>query len=63
MEFDDLTQVQKEKFRACKTPEEMAALAEEGGVSLSIDELDEASGGRSGFGFCNYHGYPGGRRC
>ena len=45
MNFDDLTPEQKEKARACKTPEEMLALAEEEGFELSDDELAAISGG------------------
>ena len=63
MEFNDLTEGQKAKFRACETTEEMIAVAEEEAFELAVVQLDELSGGRSGFGFCNYHeGYRDGRR-
>ena len=45
MEFDDLTEEQKAKVKACKTPEELIAVAQEGGFELSLDQLDEISGG------------------
>lgn len=45
MEFDDLTEEQKAKVKACKTPEELTAVAQEGGFELSLDQLDEISGG------------------
>ena len=45
MEYKDLTPEQKEKARACKTPEEMLALAQEEGYDLTDDELESISGG------------------
>lgn len=47
MTFDDLTEEQKEKVRAAKTPEEIIALAEEEGITLSDEELTSISGGVS----------------
>ena len=45
MEFNDLTEGQKAKARACKTPEEMLALAREEGYELSDEELEGVAGG------------------
>ena len=45
MNFDDLTEGQKEKARAAETPEEVLALAREEGYELSDSELDAISGG------------------
>ena len=45
MNFDDLTDGQKAKARAAKTPEEILALAKEEGYELSDDELEAVSGG------------------
>ena len=45
MNFDDLTPEQKEKAKACKTPEEILALAREEGYELSDEELEAVSGG------------------
>ena len=45
MEFDDLTEEQKEKFRACKTTEEMIAEAEKEGFELTDEQLETISGG------------------
>ena len=45
MNFDDLTDDQKAKARACKTPDEMLDLAKQEGFELSDDELDAVSGG------------------
>ena len=45
MNFEDLTPEQQEKAKACKTPEDMIALAKEEGYSLSDEELDAISGG------------------
>lgn len=50
MEFEDLTPEQQEKAKACKTPEEILALAKEEGYELSDEELDSAS--IAGGGWC-----------
>lgn len=45
MDFDDLTEEQKAKARACKTPADFVSLAQEEGFELSLDQLEEISGG------------------
>ena len=40
MNFDELTDEQKEKARAAKTPEDILALAKEEGYELTDDELE-----------------------
>ena len=45
MNFEDLTPEQLEKARACKSSEELAALAAKVGVALSDEELESLSGG------------------
>ena len=45
MDYGDLTPEQMEKARACKSPEDILALAKEEGYELSEDELDAVSGG------------------
>ena len=45
MNFEDLTPEQKEKARACKTPEEILALAKAEGYELTDEELEGISGG------------------
>lgn len=45
MSFADLTPEQQEKARACKTPEDVLALAKAEGYALSDEELDAISGG------------------
>ena len=45
MKFEDLTKEQQEKAKACKTPEEIFALAKEVGYELSEDEIEAISGG------------------
>ena len=45
MEFKDLTPEQQAKARACKTPEELLALAKAEGYELSDEDLEMVSGG------------------
>lgn len=45
MNFEDLTTEQKEKAIACKTPEEVLALAKEEGIKLTDEELQAVAGG------------------
>ena len=47
MKFDDLTEEQKARVMACKTSEELIALAEAEGVELSEEQLDSIAGGDS----------------
>ena len=47
MNYEDLTSEQKEKLKACKTPEDILALAKAEGYDLSDDELNSVSGGIS----------------
>ena len=47
MRFEDLTPEQQEKARACKTPEDVLALAQETGYELSDSDLEAISGGGS----------------
>ena len=47
MNFADLTPEQQEKARACKTPEELLALAQEEGIQLSDNDLEAVAGGVS----------------
>jgi len=55
MEYDELSQGLKDKARACKTPEEVLALAQEEGIALSDEELDQIAGGRGKWAYeeCN----------
>ena len=46
MQFENLTPEQREKARACNSPEELLALAKELGYELSDEELSQVSGGR-----------------
>ena len=52
MDYKDLTPELREKARACKTPEEMLALAQEEGYDLSDEEIEAISGGSEGFWSC-----------
>ena len=47
MDFKDLSPELREKAKACKTPEEMLALAKKEGYKLSDEELAAVSGGWS----------------
>ena len=44
--FDNLTDEQKEKAKACKTADEFTAFAEKEGIELTDEMLDEVAGGR-----------------
>ena len=52
--FDDLTDEQKAKAVACKTPEELVALAMETGVELTDEQLEAVSGGDDWETPCDY---------
>ena len=52
MNLQDLTPEQKEKALACKTPDELLALAREEGYDISDEELRSIAGG-SGWGKCD----------
>jgi hypothetical protein len=58
MNFEDLPPEQQEKARACKTKEELAALAEEEGFQLSDDELEGIAGGELDRKKCRTVGCP-----
>ena len=45
MRFEDLTPDQQEKAKACKSVDELLAIAKEEGYELSDDELEAVSGG------------------
>ena len=45
MEFDEISQELKDRAKACETPEEVLALAQAEGITLSDDELDQIAGG------------------
>ena len=45
MNFEDLAPELQEKAKACKSPEELLALAHQEGYELSDAELEQVSGG------------------
>ena len=47
MDFEKLTEEQKAKAKACKTPEDILALAKEEGYELSEADLEAIAGGGS----------------
>ena len=47
MELKDLSPEQQEKLKACKSPEDILALAAEEGYELSDEEIESISGGLS----------------
>ena len=55
MNFDDLQSPEfQEKLKACKTGEELAALAAENGIELSDEQLDTVGGGdNEWYCYCN----------
>lgn len=53
--LEDLTPEQREKAKACKTPEEILAMARDEGFELSDEELAAVSGGSSWPPSCSSH--------
>jgi hypothetical protein len=43
--YENLSSEQQERAKACKTPEELSSLAEEGGFELSDEMLEGVAGG------------------
>ena len=55
MDFESLSEEQKAKLRECKTKEEFVSIAQESGVELSDDILEEiAGGGDASSNYCLY---------
>ena len=51
MKFNDLTEEQKAKALACKTPEDILELAKAEGYDLSDEELEAIQGGEKKLGW------------
>ena len=49
--FNTLTDEQKKKVEAAKSPEELLSLAKESGYELSLEDLAQVAGGRHQCGF------------
>ena len=45
MNYENLSPEQQERAKACKTPEELSALAEEEGLEISDEMLEGVAGG------------------
>ena len=56
MKFEDLTPEQMEKAKACKTPEDILALAKEEGYELTDEELAAIAGGEEWYQCGNFIG-------
>ena len=54
MDFKDLTPEQQEAAKACKSPEELVALAQNVGVQLTDEQMDAIAGG-SWYNPCSDH--------
>ena len=50
--FNNLTDEQKKKFKACKTQEDLMKALDEENIELSPDQLEAVSGG-DGWGLCD----------
>ena len=48
MDFENLTEEQRQKARACRTTEEILALAKEEGMELTDEQLEGVAGGWGG---------------
>ena len=57
MEFDKLTEEQKEKFSNCKTAEELLEQAKAEGFELSEDDLEGIAGGLEWTSSCDSLGW------
>lgn len=57
MDFDILTDEQKAKAKACTSPEELLALAQEEGFDLTDEELEGIAGGGWGCTVCSAYQY------
>ena len=55
MEFEELTPEQQERAKACKTPEDVQALASEIGYKLTKEDLDTVAGGAAWCSDCFVH--------
>ena len=53
MDFEQLTSEQQKKAKACKTPEELLALANTEGYELSDEELEAITGGEAWYRKCS----------
>ena len=53
--WESLTDEQKEKAKACKTKEELIALAADEGIELSDEMLEAVAGGYTGYKDGSYH--------
>ena len=57
MKFEDLTPEQMEKAKACKTPEDILALAKKEGYELDDEELQAIAGGEEWYQCSDHHCY------
>ena len=57
MRYEELTEEQKAKLEACKTPEEFLKLAADEEIALTDEELEAISGGGEWYGATWVHCY------
>ena len=56
--FSALTDEQKRRVEAARTPEELLAIAKESGYELTTEELNKVSDGAAGCTFCMHDACP-----
>ena len=56
--FNALTDEQKKRVEAAKTPEELLALAKEAGYELTLDDINKVSGGALPCQYCQHGKCP-----
>ena len=56
--FNALTDEQKKRVEAAKTPEELLALAKDAGYELTLDDINKVSGGSFNCPHCQYDACP-----
>ena len=53
-----ITDEQKKKAEAARSPEELLSIAKESGYELTLDDINKVSGGAAGCPFCMHENCP-----